>query len=99
MSATRVTVRAVDVTKNPAYLWGLAADVDKFRDEFVSFLELIAFTPMTLATGLFRLESASNHGLVDERGPSNVSITYAAWLECRRNDHVLVIEPDANFAS
>lgn len=42
----------MDVTKNPAYLRDLAADVDKFRDEFVSFLELCVFTPMTLAPGL-----------------------------------------------
>jgi hypothetical protein len=50
--APQVTVRAVDATKNPAYLRDLAADVDKFRDEFVSFLELCVFTPMTLAPGL-----------------------------------------------
>lgn len=52
VSAPQVTVRAVDATKNPAYLRDLAADVDKFRDEFVSFLELCVFTPMTLAPGL-----------------------------------------------
>jgi len=39
----------VDATKNPAYLRDIAADVDKFRNEFVNFLELCVFTPMTLA--------------------------------------------------
>jgi len=42
----------VDVTKNPAYLRDLAADVEKFRDEFVNFLGLCVFTPMSLAPGL-----------------------------------------------
>ena len=42
----------MDATKNPAYLRDLAADVDKFRDEFVNFLKLCVFTPMTLAPGL-----------------------------------------------
>ena len=52
MSAPTITVGAVDVTKNPAYLRALAIDVDMFRDEFVNFLELCVFTPMTLAPGL-----------------------------------------------
>jgi hypothetical protein len=52
LSALRVTVGNMDVTKNPTYLRELAADVDKFRDEFVNFLELCVFTPMTLGAGL-----------------------------------------------
>ncbi|WP_301122512.1 hypothetical protein [Mycolicibacterium fortuitum] len=42
----------MDATTNPIYLRGLAADIGKFRDEFVSFLELCNFTPMNLAPGL-----------------------------------------------
>jgi hypothetical protein len=42
----------VDATKNPEYLRELTADVEKFRDEFVAFLDLCVFTPMTLAPGL-----------------------------------------------
>jgi uncharacterized protein (TIGR02391 family) len=42
----------VDVESNPEYLRSLAASVDKFRDEFASFLELCDFTPLGLGAGM-----------------------------------------------